>query len=91
MFFIAIIFCMIDGYQLLITEIKDYNNRSTIVITFCQSNPIVQVLTKLRNGKHPYIEVEYVSEFSKQVSIMNESQERIQRWYRRNIVLVGGK
>ncbi len=49
------------------------------IISFCQSNPTVQVSTKLRNGKHPYIKAEYVSGFSKQVCIKNESLERIDK------------
>ena len=37
----------------------------------------MEVSTKLRNGKHPYIKAEYVSGYSKQVCIKNEPMEKI--------------
>ena len=74
---IQIVYCEHGGSS---SSIRQYLSSPTSkIISFCQSNPSVQVSTKLRNGKHPYVKAEYVSGFSKQVSIMNETEERIQK------------
>lgn len=72
---LQIVYCEKGGSS---SNIRQYLSSPTSnIITFCQSNPTVQVSTKLRNGKHPYIKADYITGFSKQVCIKNESIERI--------------
>jgi large subunit ribosomal protein L43 len=70
-----IVYCEHGGSS---SNIRQYiSSHTSKIITFCQSNPTVQVLTKLRNGKHPYIKADYVTGYSKQVCIKNEPVGRI--------------
>jgi|EP01083_Nonionella_stella_P003331 large subunit ribosomal protein L43 len=74
---LQIVYCEHGGSS---SNIRQYLSSPTSkIVSFCTNNPTVQVSTKLRNGKHPYIKAEYVSGFSKQVCIKNEELDRIQK------------
>ena len=39
----------------------------------------MEVVARLRNGKHPHVLAEYLTGFSKQVCVKNEPMERIEK------------
>eukprot|EP00553_Chaetoceros_curvisetus_P012680 CAMPEP_0204639970 /NCGR_PEP_ID=MMETSP0717-20131115/45200_1 /ASSEMBLY_ACC=CAM_ASM_000666 /TAXON_ID=230516 /ORGANISM="Chaetoceros curvisetus" /LENGTH=131 /DNA_ID=CAMNT_0051660245 /DNA_START=71 /DNA_END=466 /DNA_ORIENTATION=- len=72
---LRIFFCEHGGSS---NNIRDYI-ASPAIIQFATKNPTVEVIAKRRNGKHPYIQAEYVTGYSKQVCIKNEETERIEK------------
>ena len=47
------------------------------IINWALDNPQIQVEVKIRNGKHPFVEGEYVSGKPKQIGVKNEDMKRI--------------
>mmetsp|Transcript_19550 Transcript_19550/g.24640 ORF Transcript_19550/g.24640 Transcript_19550/m.24640 type:complete len:135 (+) Transcript_19550:121-525(+) len=74
---LQIVYCEHGGSS---SNIRQYlSSTNSAIISFCNSNPSVQVSTKIRNGRHPYIKAEYETGQFKQVCIKNEGNERIQK------------
>mmetsp|Transcript_23329 Transcript_23329/g.28675 ORF Transcript_23329/g.28675 Transcript_23329/m.28675 type:complete len:133 (-) Transcript_23329:292-690(-) len=70
---LQLVYCEHGGSS---SHLRQYLNSSKI-LSFCNEYPSLEVSTKLRNGKHPYIKADYVTGSSKQVCVKNESIERI--------------
>mmetsp|Transcript_12669 Transcript_12669/g.18476 ORF Transcript_12669/g.18476 Transcript_12669/m.18476 type:complete len:132 (-) Transcript_12669:279-674(-) len=72
---LQLVFCEHGGSS---RSIREYISTGRIV-QFATDNPTVEVEAKLRNGKHPYVKAEYMTGYSKQVCIKNESMDRIEK------------
>ena len=72
---LQICFCEVGGSS---NPVREYI-KSGKIVQFATENPTVEVVATLRNGKHPYVKAEYLTGFSKQVCVKNESIERIQK------------
>ena len=72
---LEIFFCEVRGSSL---KAREYI-KNGLIVQYAGTNPSVEVSAKLRNGHHPFIKADYVTGFSKQVCIKNESLERIEK------------
>lgn len=76
---LQIVYCEHGGSSTNIRQYLSSPTSSNNIIKFSQQNPTVDVSTKLRNGKHPYIKATYISGYWKQVCIKNEDMDRISK------------
>jgi large subunit ribosomal protein L43 len=60
--------------------IRDYIGSAKHIVRFCEENPHIDVIVKVRNGHHPYIEGHYVTGSPKQITVKNlEGPSKIQQ------------
>ena len=56
--------------------VRDFISSGRIV-AWATQNPQIEVEVKVRNGKHPFVEGEYISGQPKQIGVKNEDTKRI--------------
>ena len=57
--------------------VRTYLQQSPHLINFANENPHISIVVKPRNGRHPYIQGEYVTGQSKQICVKNTAEKRI--------------
>jgi len=70
---LSLIYCEHGGSSRFLREFIS----SGRIIDYANQNPTVDVVVKTRNGKHPYMEGDYLTGKSKQICLKNEELKRI--------------